>query len=467
MTFRFLVSFAVGCAALAAPMAAQQIITMPVGTWATDITPDGSVVVGSYNYGDGFIWRWREDPAPTVILGGTIEAVSDDGTVAAGNIIDPIIGAQVAAIWTQATGWQGLGGFASGGNCPSHSTAYDISGDGTTVVGLAWVNGCQARGMRWTAATGMQELQNLASGTNRCSAISGDGSALGGFAQGNFDRTPAFWEPNTSGFVINPANLGEVTGFTENGSRSVGTFGFPGQNYYRAFLRIQQTGAMTNLGSLHFNWASQAEDLSEDGRTIVGFDYISLARQAWVYTSTDGLISLNDRLTALGVTGAPPLLVCRAVSDDGNVVVGGGQGGGGPFDGLAFIVEFSTASAQWANLGSGLAGTDGVPTLAGTGALTVGSATSVVLAHAKPGSPAAFVIGLSSIDAAFKQGVLVPFPDLLVSIPAVAPSGSIALAFPWPAGLPSGLSVYWQCLVSDPAAPAGVAMSGALKSTTP
>ena len=467
MDSKLLGSVVLCCLALSVPASGQQLITMPGGSWATDITPDGEIVAGSYDYDSGFIWRWRTEPTPTVIPGGTIVGISDDGTVAAGNIIDPNVDANVAAIWTAATGWQSLGWLPGALSCPSRSDAYGISGDGTTVVGLSWV-GCNARGFRWTAATGMQELQMLGQGNNRCSAISTDGSALGGFAQsaGLVDRTPAYWQASTSGTLIDPTKLSEVSGFNNDGRFSVGTGALPGQNYMRAFVRDQQTGAMTNVGSLHTNWNSDAQDLSEDGRTVVGYDYLSLSRQAWVYRSTDGMISLNDRLTALGVTGAPALLACRAVSDDGNVVVGGAAGVN-PLDGRGFIVELSTSKQPWTNLGNGLAGTNGIPALAGSGPLTAASATSVALTQGKPGAGAAFVVGLSTIYASFKQGVLVPKLDHLVLLPALSGAGSVTLNFTWPGNLPSAFSLYWQVLVGDPAAPAGFALSNALKSTTP
>jgi len=209
----------------------------------------------------------------------------------------------------------------------------------------------------------MQELQKLANGHNRCSAISGDGSALGGFAQGSFSRTPAYWSPNLTGAVLDPNLQGEVYGFSEDGTLSVGTlYQDTTQNYYDAFVRNNVTGAITNIGSVHVDWASAATDLSGDATVVVGFDYISLARQAWVWTSSDGIQSLNDRLTALGVTGAPPLLVCTAVSDNGNIVVGAGQVAPGPFGFGGFIVQLSNLVPY----GAATAGCTGRPVLSGS-----------------------------------------------------------------------------------------------------
>src|SRR5262245_36911532 len=148
----------------ASPLGAQQFVSFQ--GWSYDVTPDGAVVVGWMPSG-GWYWRWQLDPAPVEIGGLGAVAVSDDGTVIAGNINDAVSGEQVAARWTAETGWVGLGGFDS---CGSKTTAYDITGDGKQIVGLAWVN-CKARGFRWTEGVGMELLENLASGNNRCSTI--------------------------------------------------------------------------------------------------------------------------------------------------------------------------------------------------------------------------------------------------------------------------------------------------------
>ncbi len=101
-----------------------------------------------------------------------------------------------------------------------------FSGDGSTVVGLSW-DGCSGRGFVWTEATGMLELQNLANGNNRASVISADGTIIGGFAQGSFDRTPAVWSNDTSGVLLDPPNgdaQGEIHGIRDDGSVLLGEF---------------------------------------------------------------------------------------------------------------------------------------------------------------------------------------------------------------------------------------------------
>lgn len=94
----------------AAPASAQYYVELPAGSWCSDVTPDERIVVGTWSYGaDGFIWRWQEDRTPSIIPGGDVIGVSDDGSVVVGNITDPTLNVQVTAIWTAAGGWQGLG----------------------------------------------------------------------------------------------------------------------------------------------------------------------------------------------------------------------------------------------------------------------------------------------------------------------------------------------------------------------
>ena len=439
---------------------AQQYVNLGPGTWANDISPDGEWVVGSHPDG-GFIWRWRVDPAPTVIPGGNVVAVSDDGQVVAGTIIDPGVNADVAAIWTEANGWQGLGWLPQALSCPSRSTGYDISGDGTTVVGLSW-DGCSGRGFRWTQATGMQELQNLANGGNRATTISGDGSVIAGFAQGSFSRTPAYWAPDLSGFVLDQTFQGEVYGTNENGTVSVGTLFFSGL-YYSAFKR-DALGNLTNLGSLNQDWAGNATDLSEDETVIVGYDNVGLAREAWVWTEADGIISLDDRLAALGITGTPETLVCRACSDDGNIVVGGA--GDGFFDSSGFIVEFSPSSSPWTDLGQGLAGTVGTPELVGIGTTFPNAPTTLTVSGGLQNAFTAIILGLSQINAPFQSGTLVPSPDIVVPGFTLDGNGELVLPFNYPA-LPSGFSLFWQAWIADPGGLSGWSATNGLSSTTP
>ncbi|MFG0319728.1 MAG: FG-GAP repeat domain-containing protein [Planctomycetota bacterium JB042] len=121
----------------------------------------------------------------------------------------------------------------------------------------------------------------------------------------------------------------------------------------------------------------------------------------------------------------------------------------------------------WHDLGSGLAGGGGVPLLAGSGSLQVGSPGAVTLTSAASLSPALLLHSFTSTPTPFACGTLVPVP-VHWSLPFVTDAaGGVALAWTaWPPEL-NGQSFHLQIAVSDPAAVCGVALSNALRADLP
>ncbi|HEX5012404.1 MAG TPA: hypothetical protein VFY71_18595 [Planctomycetota bacterium] len=155
----------------------------------------------------------------------------------------------------------------------------------------------------------------------------------------------------------------------------------------------------------------------------------------------------------------------NAVAMDGNAAVAGAfiesvgvtQGGSAyTFGGLQ----------AWTDLGAGLAGAAGVPSLLGTGTLCAGQADQLTLGGAAPSAAATLVFGLSVIDAPFKGGTLVPTPLLLLGLPTDA-SGAATLPFTLPAGIPPDTELDFQVWVPDAGGPHGLAASNGLRGVTP
>jgi hypothetical protein len=144
------------------------------------------------------------------------------------------------------------------------------------------------------------------------------------------------------------------------------------------------------------------------------------------------------------------------------------------FDGLLDEVRVSEGAltpdqfllAALADLGGGLAGLLGVPTAGGTGTLQAGTPLNLTLANAAPLAPTWLVVGLTRIDAPFKGGVMIPDVDAVLPF-SVGSTGALALASTWPAGVPSGVDLYFQWWVSDAAGVKGFAASNGLQGTTP
>jgi uncharacterized membrane protein len=449
-----------GALAWPATTTAQQFIPVPGASSVNDITPDGTMVVGSGS-GGAFYWRWQTEPAPTYIGESTAVAVSDDGTVILGHMNDPILGITVAGRWTLATGWVSMGTL---GTCGSGSSPSDLSADGTMAVGLTW-NGCSGRGFLWDTTTGMVELMNLENGNNRASAISGDGSTIGGFAQGTSSRTPAYWDPNGTGAVLDPLFGGEVNGFTEDGSTSVGTLYFSG-GWYSAYLRTSD-GTITELGALNPGMmAGVANDISEDAQTIAGNDTAGLSKQAWVWRAGEGIVSLNDRLTALGEPSLPAISTCVALSDDGSVVVGSYDPPGIGFS-EGYIALLDPVINPWTDLGGGTPGINGVPTLEGSGFLHPGSIAGLSLTNAPSSTLMLAWMSFSSNPVNHFGGTVhaTPFNNQFI-LPS-SPAGTLNVATTWPVGVPSGTEVWFQFILQDFSVVWDITLSNGLKATSP
>lgn len=123
-------------------------------------------------------------------------------------------------------------------------------------------------------------------------------------------------------------------------------------------------------------------------------------------------------------------------------------------------------SWSWTDLGHALAGSAGTPSLQGEGELLPTAPVNLELSQAKPFSAAILVVGASDLSGAFKGGVLVPTPSLL--IPAVTDGfGSLLFGGPWPSGMPSGLSLWMQFWISDSGGVKGFSASNALRADVP
>jgi hypothetical protein len=125
------------------------------------------------------------------------------------------------------------------------------------------------------------------------------------------------------------------------------------------------------------------------------------------------------------------------------------------------------AGLTWTDLGQALAGTYGAPQLAGIGLLSAGLPVTLSLGNALENSSVALIIGFSTVNLPFKGGVAVPAANLLIAGLPTSPTGTLALSSPWPTGLPSGFSVYFQEWIVDAAGPKGFAASNAIAGITP
>ncbi len=130
------------------------------------------------------------------------------------------------------------------------------------------------------------------------------------------------------------------------------------------------------------------------------------------------------------------------------------------------VTAFRSRSPEqpFLDVGFGLAGIHGVPGLQGAGLLLPATPVQLALSSAAFPAAAALVIGATPAFTAFRGGVMVPVPQLLITF-ETAPGGHAVFPATWPAGVPAGTPIWTQAWLVDAHGPVGLAASNGLKLT--
>lgn len=311
---------------------------VPLG-WPVDLTPDGKIAAiqdPSTLSGDLYFYY----PATGVLefrtqVGSPLRdfatGISATGAVSALHN-DPV----QAGFWTDRSEWTDIAS-AYGSPCGfDYAGAWDISADGTTIIGLVW-NGCNAEAFRWDARgrgimTPLEVLGAPYPGSstppaNRATVVADDGGMVAGFAQTDMvDRWPAFWRPDGTGELLtgnSPDAPGEVLSISADGQVLAGTWG--GEAFYWT-----EAGGTVLLGLLPggdpFFDPLYANAIGAGGQLILGTSgnpFFSVQR-AWVWTQAGGLQVLEEVVADAGLTlpEGYSLTGVVAVSADGTRVLG-------------------------------------------------------------------------------------------------------------------------------------------------
>lgn len=309
-----------------------------------DISDDGTVVVGiaqNRYWIPSFIWTEQNgmqvfgDPIPglpppwenyTISLAYN---VSGDGNTVMGTVAFDFSDLNTPVTWSEQSGYTVL---------PlNHNLLRDLSYNGEYVA-AAHHTGLGTEAVRWSAAGGIEVLGSLTlpgySPTSYAEAISADGSVVVGYGTIISDgRYVPFRWTEAGGMV----SLGHLPGETRSYARAVSADGniVAGESGPKIFRWTQATG-MVSLGTLEINnslySSSTATDISNDGNTIVGSSYINFGggitrSYAIVWQATGGIRTLEDILVndyAIDLQGWQ-LNYAVGVSADGLTIVGVGK----------------------------------------------------------------------------------------------------------------------------------------------
>jgi uncharacterized membrane protein len=316
---------------------APTLMVAPAVCAAGDITADGSIVVGKFDGPNPPVFRWDLNTGAFDDIGGFASGgvgISDDGTKIASSALDTD-GSVKAAIyqndaWTLVPPVPGSTPCVQDGNT-YYSNGNDISGDGSTVVGLSYGQGCYRGGLRafkWTAAGGSIALPKSSSFNymTRADAVNYDGTVIVGLdeATSGFWRG-AFWKNGVIKLITrNGQNVQGAADVSRDGQYIVGGSS-PGATSNNAWRYSVAGNSVELLGLLAGYDSSVTNAISDDHGVITGSTQSSSSGAFSPMLWTAGLhwSSFNDFLTAQGVYGQNVgMYGATAMSSDGHVMTG-------------------------------------------------------------------------------------------------------------------------------------------------
>lgn len=336
-----------------------------IGDVVTGVSADGSALAGYSVVGDGLqMTRWTESGGIAFLGPGAAFDISRDGTTLVGSRDNGV--STRAVRWTAGTGIVELGQLPGAGGA-AFSEAYDVSADGSVIVGLADTDapfGLPLYGFRWTAATGMRRLNDRPGGEDlaQASAISADGQVTVGYADTAAGIRAVRWLGEFGGAFDMGLPPGR-SGFTEarhvsgDGNVVVGVWGTGLEN--EAF-RWTVSGGYEMLGDLPGGILdSFANATNFDGSVIVGSGNPGddVPDQPFYWTRERGLRPFVDVLTEAGIdfSGWRQFVELRDLSDDGLVIGGTGILADGTTAGFRVVIPAPSCAALL-GLGGVLAG---------------------------------------------------------------------------------------------------------------
>ena|GEM_PF-3442416 len=179
-------------------------------------------------------------------------------------------------------------------------------------------------------------------------------------------------------------------------------------------------------------------------------------------------VSFSEGADPLVLLFTQPLDLQALVGDEAWFGFSAATGGGhAAHDILDWGMTQGNAWSPWTDVGGGILGSHGVPSLTGEGSLVAGSPTSLHLVNTPPNAPMYLWMSFTSTPTPLFGGVLYTVPiDLEVLLNADA-AGGMSLSTVWPAGIPGGFNTWFQCVIQDNTLRPRLSFSNALRLTTP
>ncbi|MDP9957892.1 putative membrane protein [Epilithonimonas hungarica] len=270
-------------------------------------------------------------------------SITSDGSKIAMSITNPTTNINEMTLYDVATQTHTYLGDLDANSGGSSTTAYGISSDGKTVVGLGWISGGTAHPVKWSAETGIIDMGSTVAGNSaRANAVSADGTVIGGWQDSDMGRVCAVWKNNIQTLVTEETEYGtlplnEVSDVSDNGVWAVGSslLGY-------ATIWSEDTGVIKINHpdvSLDTGFSGAATSVNADGSIVVGyfrnlFDGTGSAPdkgEGFIWTPTTGRVELTAYAQSLGIdTQGVTFNLPTGISPNGKYITGWGKKNGSP-----------------------------------------------------------------------------------------------------------------------------------------
>lgn len=376
---------------------AVPVVTMIDSLTISGLSADGTVACGNsadglyeacrWTAADGFT-RLGMSAVAAIGRSGGIPGISADGNRVSSSIVSSDL-TVTPALWIKGVGWQEAMPPLppDGGNIDeSYGSAWALSGDGSTVVGLYWRPGStdgSAHAFKWTAAGGLVGLGSQGA-SSRANGVNADGSVVVGWSEAiplGHAWQPTVWDAGGLTVLSDTDMWCEAWAVNDAGDIVVGdstdyvnyTLPMIAATMWKRTPTGWQEYPLGVLPGTFGNAVGHATglDVNEDGTMVVGVNaFDSFNTTGFVWTEQEGLMKARDYFLARGAVLPSNFAISSvtAMSHDGRTFAGFGTD---PTDWRApprsFVISFGSAS--------------GVPTV------DVAAAAGVVAVHPNPFNP--------------------------------------------------------------------------------
>lgn len=339
------------CVALAAGSAASvasadgTFHNLGVGLTASGASNNG-VVVGYGGAGAPY-WIWTASGGLVTIGGvspgnavGGEGSISDDGDTVSFTVFNTVSGFHELATYDVSDGTTTtLGGI--GGPCSTEiSSAWGISGDGNSVVGLGWLTCSGAHATQWIDGTGTFDLGSTVPGrSSRANGVDFDGNVVVGWQDSSTGfRQGAIWVNGTQSIIkLGQTNtvLGEASDVSSDGTWVTGNG--VSANSFQAWRWSAATGGINIGPAPTAGWRGASVATNADGSRVLlfyrPFPGPATFGQGFIWTPEEGMVNLNTWVTSKGVVlpANTVLALPLDISADGNTIVGIARTGNSSF----------------------------------------------------------------------------------------------------------------------------------------